>query len=363
MDRKAVKWLLCLVLPFAGAIGAGCSSGEEKVLKQTAVVSFVFGTVEFKGEHGSDWHSAKPGFRLESGDVIRTGPDSRAEIQSRSPSSTIRLGENTSFVLHQAEDPERKSLRARLLDGNFWGRVKGLRGNEVFACETSMAEATARGTTLRVQAAGDTAVSIYAYDGVVEVKTHVEEAGGKKLATFNLGPGQALNLSASQPPQIAVIPASDGWRSGWQPKKRREVEEEELNQPLSLRIEEKPRPRQVASPASRIQIMEREILDLAPGIFSSIRLKIEETRYLSEEEIAKLAAVSVQEIEILVTSKAWDALPAPKKEALLNQTFYTLKSRYPDVTRFVTLKFSDRRQDLKLEYARYAQMAKEPPKP
>lgn len=362
MVRNGINFLLFLALPFAGMLGAGCSSKEEKVLKQTAVVSYVLGTVEFKGQHGSDWHAAKAGFRLESGDVIRTGPDSRAEVQSRTPSSTIRLGENTAFVLHQADDPERKSLRARLLDGNFWGRVNRLKGNELFTCETSMAEATVRGTTLRVQASGDTAVNIYAYEGVVEVKTHLVEAGGKKLATYNLGRGQSLNLSATQPPQMAAIPASDGWRAGWQPKKRREVEEEELNQPVSLRIEERPRPRQVVSPATRIQSMEREILGIAPGVFSSIRLKLEASRYLSEEEIANLAAASVQEIEILVIPKGWDLLPAMKKEALLNQTFSTLKTRYPDITRFVTLKFGDRRQDLRLEYARYAQLVKEPGK-
>ncbi len=359
MFRRIISCTLFLAL-FGGLVG--CSSKQEKALRQTAVISFVIGTVEFKGAHGSDWHPARAGFRLESGDVIRTGPDSRAEVQTRGPYSTIRLGENTSFVLQQVDEPDRKSLHARLLDGNFWGRIKDLQANETFACEMPMAVATVRGTTLRVEAAGDTAVNIYAYEGVVEVKTQVDESGGKKLATYNLGRGQTLRLSTNLPPQVASIPAGDGWRNGWQPKKRKEIEEEELQQPVSMRIEEKPRTRQVPTVASKIQMMEKEILGVAPGVFEKIRLKIEQARYLSEEDLNTLTSASVQEVEIAVVARAWDALPAAKKESLLNQTFYTLKTKYPDITRFVTLKFSDRRQDLRLEYARYAQFVKEPGK-
>lgn len=225
-----------------------------------------------------------------------------------------------------------------------------------------MAVATVRGTTLRVEASGDTSVNVYAYEGVVEVKTQVSESGGKKQATYNLGRGQALRLSADLPPQMASISAGDGWRNGWQPKKRQEIEEEELKEPVALRIEEKPRQRQVPAVVSKIQMMEKEILGIAPGIFAAIRLKIEQTRYLADEELNRLTAASLQEIEIGVIAPAWDALSPAEKEALLNRTFYTLKTKYPDITRFVTLRFGDRRQDLKLEYARYAQFVKEPTK-
>jgi hypothetical protein len=339
-------WLLALCL--------GCGSGEEKELRQTAVISFIVGSVEFKGENGTDWHQARVGFRVVPGDAVRTGPDSRAELQTRGPYSVIRVGENTTFVLHQSEEQGLKSVRARLVEGNLWGNVKRLKEQERFAFESW------RGTAFRMEARGDSAVGVYVYEGIVEVKTQVDDRGSKRAATFNVGRGQSLQLGASQSPQAAPVAASDGWRNGWQPKKRQEIEEEELSLPVPMRIEERPRPRQVAPALTQTQVMRLDILAIAPGIFSGIQLKTEGDRYLTEAEVMQATAPSVQEIEIAVAAGPWDALPAEQKEGLLNKTFYVLKIRYPNITRFVTLKFDDRRQGLKLEYARYAQLVKEP---
>ncbi|OGG56472.1 MAG: hypothetical protein A3F84_19500 [Candidatus Handelsmanbacteria bacterium RIFCSPLOWO2_12_FULL_64_10] len=332
-------------------------------MRQTAVISFIVGTVEFKGENGTDWHLARMGFRVVPGDAIRTGPDSRAELQTRGPYSVIRVGENTTFVLHQSEEQGLKSTRARLVEGNLWGNVKRLKEQERFAFETWLATVTARGTAFRMEARGDTAVGVYVYEGTVEVKTQVDDRGSKRAATFNVGRGQSLQLGVSQPPQAAPVAAADGWRNGWQPKKRQEIEEEELNLPVPMRIEERPRPRQVAPALTQTQVMRLDILAVAPGVFSGIQLKTEGDRYLTEAEVMQATVPSVQEIEIGMAAKAWDALPADQKEGLLNKTFYVLKTRYPNITRFVTLKFDDRRQGLKLEYARYAQLVKEPPPP
>lgn len=351
-------WLLMLCL--GGALLDGCGSKKEKELRQTAVISFIIGSVDFKGENGTDWHPARVGFRIVSGDAIRTGPDSRAELQTRGPYSVIRVGENTTFVLHQSEEQGLKSARARLLEGNLWSNVKRLKEQERFAFETPLLTATARGTTFRMEAQGDTTVGVYVYEGAVEIKTQVDAGGGKRAATNILGRGQSLRLAMNQPPQAAPIPATDGWRNGWQPKKRREIEEEELNLPVPMRIEEKSRPRQGPPVASKIQMMRKEIMDLAPDVFSEIRFKMEGDRYITEAEMFRDIA-SVQEMEIAVAGKAWDALPADRKEGLLNKIFYVLKSRYPNTTRYVTLKFDDRRKSLKLDYARYAQLIKGPP--
>ncbi len=352
-------WLLALCL--GGTLLTGCGAEKEKELRQTAVISFIVGGVEFKGEHGTDWHPARVGFRIVSGDAIRTGPDSRAELQTRGPHSVIRVGENTTFVLHQSEGQGLKGARAHLVEGNLWGNVKHLKEQERFAFETPTVTADARGTTFRMEAHGDTAVGVYVYEGTIEVKTQVDDRGSKRAATFNVGRGQSLRVAVDQPPQAAPIPATDGWRNGWQPKKRQEIEEEELSLPVPMRIEEKARPRQAPPAASRAQMMRKEILDLAPDVFSEIRLKMEGNRYVTEAEMFN-EAISVQEIEIEVTGKAWDALPADRKEGLLNETFYLLKMRYPNITRFVTLKFNDGRQNLKLEYARYARLARGPSK-
>ena len=354
---SASGWLLALCL--GGALLAGCGSQKEKELRQTAVISFIIGSVEFKGEHGTDWHPARVGFKIVSGDAIRTGPDSRAELQTRGPHSVIRVGENTTFVLHQSEGAGLKGASAHLVEGNLWGNVKHLKEQERFAFETPMVTAAARGTTFRMEAHGDTAVGVYVYEGAIEVKTQVEDRGSKRAATFNVGRGQSLRIATNQPPQAGPIPAADGWRNGWQPKKRQEIEEEELSLPVPMRIEEKPRSRPAPPVASRMQMVRKEILDLAPDVFSEIRFRMEGDRYVTEAEMFN-DTLSVQEIEIAVTGKAWDALPPDRKEGLLNETFYILKTRYPNITRFVTLKFNDRRQNLKLEYARYARLARGP---
>jgi hypothetical protein len=53
---------------------------------------------------------------------------------------------------------------------------------------------------------------------------------------------------------------------------------------------------------------------------------------------------------ISIRAKAWNRLTGGKKVALLHQTFNLLKSRYPGITPFVTLKFDDGRQDLDLKF-------------
>ncbi len=351
----------CLFALVGGALFLSCGEEEKKELRQTAVVSYIVGTLDFKGAHGTDWHQARVGFKIVSGDMVRAGPDSRAEVQLRGPKSIIRVGENTTLTLQYSEAADRKNVNTHLKDGNLWARVKRLKESEMFAFESSMAKAIARGTTMRMRAEGDTLVTVFAYEGIVEVKTETEYRGRKRVSVFNVGQGQFITLQKGKLPINGFISEDDPWRNGWQPKKMQELEEEALKLPVSMRIEEKPRKRRVSSPAlTKMRMLRKEILGIDPKTFSKVRLKLDGKRYLEDSDLLRMTKkVELSEIEIGVISKAWDAHAPDRKEELLILTFRILKNNYPDVTEFVTLKFDDNRQDLKLEYARYAQMADE----
>lgn len=226
--------LSCLIITLFGGV-CSKSSEQKRPPKQVAVLSAAFEDVSFKSARGEHWHPASAGFTLVSGDVVSTGPGSRAEVQTRSPASLIRIGENTTFVLEQSDSAGVRAAGARLLRGSVWGSVKKLEAGEEFALNGPAVVNALQPATFRMEMQEGGWVGIYVYEGEVRVKRTAGETEKPDIRT--LARGQGLLMPAGGPSRQTPIPSDDPWRRGW--KSRREQVEEEPDTAVTQRIEEK----------------------------------------------------------------------------------------------------------------------------
>ena len=97
------------------------------------------------------------------------------------------------------------------------------------------------------------------------------------------------------------------------------------------------------------QSIKSQFLDLNPRIYNSVEVEIEVKKATRRSGREVWKRVKVKKVEIHVNSRAWDAEPGTDKVDLLHKTAQFLEGLYPDVTRFVTLKFDDWREDLRLK--------------
>ena len=95
--------------------------------------------------------------------------------------------------------------------------------------------------------------------------------------------------------------------------------------------------------------MKQSIQDIDPEVYRAVEVELEGEHLIEDLDEVDWGAVQVKNIVIHVYSDIWDNLNPDKKVDLLTKTSRLLKTRYPKTTSFVTLKFDDKRQDLKLQ--------------
>ncbi len=137
------------------------------------------------------------------------------------------------------------------------------------------------------------------------------------------------------------------------PVVRRRPDPPKTSGKLMLKRAKKPKGKQ--KPADRsgtVSTLSQDILNIAPHIYSGVRLELESGEYADKDSDShkNLKSVFVRIIEIFARAKAWDKLESSEKVDLLHRTFDLLKSRYPYITRFVKLIFDDGRKDLELKF-------------
>lgn len=133
--------IIALLVPTAGF---GMSSFDYPVV--APVVSFVQGDVTIKGEGAAHWVAAEAGRLLASGDIVRTGPSSRAEISCAT--GKMRLYENTVIVVPEvADEGDKKDVRqVQIEDGTGLFRIKKRGVENGFEVHTSNIIAGVKGT-------------------------------------------------------------------------------------------------------------------------------------------------------------------------------------------------------------------------
>jgi hypothetical protein len=174
--------------------------------RQFATFHLQEGTVEIQRAGEGAFAEAAEGQTLREGDVIRTGPDGRAEIEYFDGSIT-RLDFNTTFtIVALSDDAEDGStvIEADQTSGGTFSRVVELTGSQSrFETSTPTAVASVRGTDYFVLMNDDDTQTVGVIEGLVDVRgTGGGEVGLTALKGVNVSTAGALSAPFDLPPEL-----------------------------------------------------------------------------------------------------------------------------------------------------------------
>ena len=150
--------------------------------QENGALSFFSGEVKVK-ENGRDWQPARLNMEIKTGDEIKTGADSKAEIKIGN--DLIKIDGNTHFVVAELA---KKSLFEVAL-GKAWFRVKKIRGNTI-EVKTPTAVVGVRGTIFSIEVRdGITLLDVLKgmVEALIKEKSFIVR-GGEGLRTDPAGP-------------------------------------------------------------------------------------------------------------------------------------------------------------------------------
>lgn len=158
---------------------------ESKSSSSSAIISNFHNKVQSKKFQTGAWKVASVNKVLESGDSIRTGSFSRAEVKY-TDGSVSRLGSN-SLMKIEVQNEKRSNLK--LLVGKLWLKVS--KGNGKLTISTPTAVASVLGTELLVMNDEKNVSHVTTLDGLVEVTGN---NGDKTLVK----PGEWVEISPNK---------------------------------------------------------------------------------------------------------------------------------------------------------------------
>ncbi len=147
-------------------VGTLCLGDRGQIATDTAVVTSLYGSVQVR--HGTaGYTTAKLNEALRSGDAIKTGADSRAEL-GLGNGGYVRMDENSQLLLTHIQSDGTTSFQALL--GGIWGTLENaLTGNSRFEVNMPSAVASVKGTVFRCEVDEDGASETFVYEGEVDV--------------------------------------------------------------------------------------------------------------------------------------------------------------------------------------------------
>lgn len=161
-------------------------------------VTTLNGTAKISSQ-GGKWVAMKTGQKLQGGDQVETGPNTRMEI-ILPDGSLLRFAENTRFKIVAIDMDERAGTRNAKINvalGKTWANVnKGLRIKPNIDVASDNAVAGVRGTVYRMNVDDDQAVLVRVYDGEVKVE------GGKGKQQDAKAPLLGAPQKVSGPTQV-----------------------------------------------------------------------------------------------------------------------------------------------------------------
>jgi len=174
------------------AVPAASPSPAETVGR----LGFFLGEVRCRAGAGP-WSPARLDQPLTTSHELRTGPESRAEVQLGS--SVVRMGESS--LLRLAGVKVKGRAASGLLDllfGNLWSSLRGL-GEGGLELRSPTAVMAVRGTVFRADAGADSSLAVWVYEGRVDTNRAAPLAGGEDRAAAAAAPGAPQPLPAGAP--------------------------------------------------------------------------------------------------------------------------------------------------------------------
>jgi hypothetical protein len=206
MKRRMFAGVLaiCLLVPVTAL---GMSSFDFPVV--APVISFVQGDVTLKGAGTTGWIAAQEGRLLASGDTVRTGPSSRAEISCAT--GKMRLYENTVIIVPEVVDEEdKKDIRYLFVDdgtGLFKIKKRGVENG--FEVHTSNIIAGVKGTLFGLQREKQKNRSrVMVFSGEVEVTDSKRTPG----TAIRLGKGESVGAEGDDMGDKKYFDPQNPWK-------------------------------------------------------------------------------------------------------------------------------------------------------
>jgi hypothetical protein len=197
MNIKRYWFVLCfLVMP----LGSGFCPAAQAAEKPDCALLFYLGEVQARAAGDTAWKEVEIGMALGSGSTVRTGAESRAELELKD-GSRIDVQEKSLFEIKTA-DAAKQQHEFTVTVGKVYANIRKLSGDRAnFRFNTPTAVAAIRGTKIIV--------------GFVDGRTVVKLTEGKvemKLIatgdTTTLKEGQQITVNSDKF-EVAPIPAAD----------------------------------------------------------------------------------------------------------------------------------------------------------
>jgi hypothetical protein len=153
----------------AVALLAGVIYAQED--ESEAVFTYVDGEVVKRQVELEEWEEALLNSKVTKGYKVRTYVESRAEL-TLNESSVVRLAPRTTIDVVKLFEESREGYNDTLFqveEGDIWAAVEGLGEDDSFVITSDIMGTACRGTTYRVNVAGDGTTMLRVYTGAVEL--------------------------------------------------------------------------------------------------------------------------------------------------------------------------------------------------
>jgi hypothetical protein len=286
-----------------------------------ATISFATGDVEVRTREGN-WKRARRGHRIVAGESLLSNKGNRVEIQLSGDTSRLRLEGDTAISLLDHDN----QIECKIDKGSVWAEEKSKDpGKAEFVLSSAELVASSPSGAFRVHRLNEETSQVSVYKGSATVIS-----GHQGKTREHLRRGHALTLTSGRSPILTEIANEGDWKDGWQAQSLEVVEELPCKPTVSLH------------PAT----MKLSLRDINPEVYLSVEVEFKGKRSTSQGFLTD----EVQIQKIRVRADTWDKLPALEKVDLLNETFTTLKGKYPSIRHSVILEFDDDRPNLELKY-------------
>ena len=168
--------------------------------KDVAIILKSKGNVKVKKEKVRSWHEGGRGFRLDSGDIVKTYEQSLAAVMFTDDKSMLKVRDNSTLAIRGKRTNKTISKRISCAVGNFWIKVSKQKSKMLI--ETPSGVAAVKGTEFYgvVDSEGNTIIIVV--EGIVQLMNKLGEVMVNSGQTGKMTKGGIPEVSPTDPKDV-----------------------------------------------------------------------------------------------------------------------------------------------------------------